>query len=418
MIYIIKYRLYFNTILPLLLLLLFSCKTKEIAPTPLSQEIYDINTLIVDEDIRGLISLYPALKEHKDYAYHSILSDFNLENYSYEKLLELYYLSRHDSLLCDGFTSIIEKREYTIIDSLASKTIDEIALYYKYHPKQHHFLNTFIENCIMANIENMDYAEIKYLVHIFRNTIFHDRLNEERVKQKKGLEKQIKEHISEYVKSENESLNYLEMSMRIYIITYLYEQYPNIINSIIDNDLPEAHQSIIDLVNSVINKHISQSRIKEYVGSEINKYFQEINGIREETLSSLTFDTIYDSDYILKEMQPDNSINIKYNPYPLYKISEIQNETDGLGLALSIASFFGNFIPGGILLDAIDLGYGIHSEKKRAKEQIPYIEDFSEDFRINLEKAADTYVNNILLEVRKRIAKSQKNFKTLYYELY
>lgn len=116
MIYRIKYRLYFNTILPLLLLLLFSCKTKEIAPTPLSQEIYDINTLIVDEDIRGLISLYPALKEHKDYAYHSILSDFNLENYSYEKLLELYYLSRHDSLLCDGFTSIIEKREYTIID--------------------------------------------------------------------------------------------------------------------------------------------------------------------------------------------------------------------------------------------------------------------------------------------------------------
>lgn len=419
MVHRIKHWLHTGTMLLLLvLILLSSCKTKEIAPTPLPQEIYDINVLIIDEDIKGLISLYTTLKEHKEYAFQSILCDFNIEKYSYEELLELYNLTKQDSLLRDGFSAIIEKLEYDIIDSLLDRTIEDIALHYKSHPKQQHFLDRFIEDCIMANIENMDYAEIKYLVHTFRNTTFHARLNNERIKQRKELDAQVKRHIQEYIKSENESLSYLEISLKTYIITYLYEQYPTIINSIIDQDLPKNHQSIIDQTNSVIYSNISQKHIKDYIEDEINKYFHEINDIRKSALSSLTLDPISNCNYLIKDVKLKDDINIQYNPYPLYRISEIQNETDGIGLALSLVSFFGSFFPGGIILDAIDLGYGIHSEKKRSKEQLPYIEEFSENFRINLERTADTYVSNVLQETSKIVTKSQRTFKTLYNELY
>ena len=69
-------------------------------------------------------------------------------------------------------------------------------------------------------------------------------------------------------------------------------------------------------------------------------------------------------------------------------------------------------------MDALDLGYGIRSEKKRSEKQIPHIKAFSEDFRIKMEKAADNYINEILKDLYTNFNKSQKTFSTIYYELY
>lgn len=398
--------------------LFFSCKSKEIVIPPQHQEISKINTYIANDDIEGLIRFYPNLLVHKDYAYYSCFSDFEIDKYTYEKVFNLYNLAGRDSSLHEGFGAILQQRENMIINSLLNKPIDEIADYYFEHPLQHRFLNSFIEESVMTNMEKMSYFEIKYMAHIFKETKFFDRLFDLRLKLKKNANKQIRKDIRDYIKSESESLNYLELSIRTYLLTYLYERYPLVINSIIDEDLPKNQNEILSLINVCVNKHISTNYIDGYVENEVSRYIQEINKARDRALSSLALQEIRNKNYLLQNKNNNHHIKIKFNPEPLYEISKIQNETDGWGVALSIASFLGSFMPGGILLDALDLGYGIHSEKKRSEKQIPYIKTFSEDFRIRMEKSVDSYVDGLMKDIKTNLKKSQNLFSSIYYELY
>ena len=414
-----KFSLYIKVTLLLgSILILHSCKSKEIIIPALHEEIYEVNTYVANDDLEGLIQLYPSLLVHKDYAYHSIFCDFDYQKYNYEQLLKLYNKVQKDTLLQEGFEAILEQKENVIIDNLINQPIDEVAEYYFDHPFQHCFLNTFIEECIISNMEKMDYFEIKYIANIFKNSIFYDRLQKQRMKLKNSMSKEIKKNIKNYIKAEYESLNYLELSIRTYITTYLYEKFPLVINDIIDKDLPEDKNEITTLTESLINKHISNYHINNYIKNETERYVNEINNVRKQTLLSVALEHFPSNNYLLQNSQNYKYLNIKYNPQPLYEISKIQNEIDGIGVALSIASFFGSFIPGGIILDALDLGYGIRSEKKRSEKQIPHIKAFSEDFRIKMEKAADNYINDILKDLYTNFNKSQKTFSTIYYELY
>ena len=401
-----------NTLKLLILLLLFSCKSKEFTPIPLHEEIYKINAHIADDDIKGVILLYPNLANHKDYAYHSILSEFNLDRYNYEELYELYNLTLKDSLLYDGFGSIMEKRENTIIESLLNSTIDEIGTYYSTHPLQHHFLDKFIEETIIANIDSMDYFEIKYVAHSFKNTKFYDCLKRRQTKLKNKTSTQINKNISEYIKSENENLAYLEMSIKTFVITYLYEQFPLIISSIADLEFPANYNEIIKVTDQSIYNHISRTYITDYVKNETRNYFQRINKTREQALSSISLEPIKNSTYLLNEITV-GSIDIKYDASPLCSISEIQNEKDAIGTLLSVASIFG-----GVLLDIADIGYSIHTEKNKSEKMLPYYNSFANSFCYELERAANCYTNKILEKIRKQLTISQKSFKALYYEIY
>ena len=103
-----------------------SCKSKEIIQQ-IHPEIYKVNTCIATDDIAGLINLYHEITEHKDYAYLSIFCDFDMNEYNYEKLLDLYNFAKQDSQLKEGFEIIIEEREDFIINELINKPIDEVA---------------------------------------------------------------------------------------------------------------------------------------------------------------------------------------------------------------------------------------------------------------------------------------------------
>ena len=413
------FRFYINTLLLFCTFsVFFSCKSKEIVIPPLHKEIYDVETYVVNDNIDGLIQLYPKLLVHKDYAYQSIFCEFDFNKYSYEKLQRLYNLAKCDSALQEGFEAILTQRENIIINDLINKPIDEIAQYYFSHKSQHCFLNTFIDESIMSNIDNMNYFEVKYIAYIFEGSIFYNKLQDRRLKLKKELNKKIRKDVKDYVKTETESLNYLELSIKTYILTYLYEQFPLVINAIIDEDLPQYNSEIIALTEAYINKYISSNHINNYIENEINRYVKEINKAREQVISSLALGGNVRKEYLLQNKQDKRYIKIKYNPQPLFEISKIQHEKDGLGIALGIASFLGSFVPGGILLDALDLGYGIHSEKKRSNKQVPYIKSFTENFRIEMEKTYTNYLNNILRKLKTNFNNSQKKFSNIYYEIY
>ena len=396
---------------------LSSCKSKEIIQ-PIHPEIYKVNTCIAADDIAGLINLYHEITEHKDYAYLSIFCDFDMREYNYEKLLDLYNIAKEDSLLKEGFEIIIEEREDFIINELINKPIDEVAQYYLQHPQQHRFLDTFIEESLISNIDNMDYFELKSLSHSFKETQFFDKVDRKRKELKKKMSKQIKKDLSEYTKSESESLNYLELSIKTFLATHLYEKYPMIMEDIFENDLPKDYYNIESFANGIIDKYISNQAIEEFIRNEINKYSQEINNTRKEILSSVTFEDIPNNGYQFLFELRQRPLRIGCNSYTLYSISKIQNEKDRVGTALSVASFLGSFVPGGVILDAIDLGYGIRSAKKRSQKQIPYINSFTEDFRMRMENAAEYYTNEIMRAIRERYKKSQKEFSKIYYELY
>ena len=105
-----------------------SCKSKEIIQ-PIHPEIYKVNTCIASDDIAGLINLYHEITEHKDYAYLSIFCDFDIREYNYEKLLDLYNIAKEDSLLKEGFEIIIEEREDFIINELINTVYNSVRMW-------------------------------------------------------------------------------------------------------------------------------------------------------------------------------------------------------------------------------------------------------------------------------------------------
>lgn len=199
---------------------------------------------------------------------------------------------------------------------------------------------------------------------------------------------------------------------------YLYEQYPKIVNAIIDLDFPKEQYKIEQKVNDIISQNISQDYIVSKIKKEITDYIEQINETRKNNLYSITEEYIGSDMFINTNTFKFNVIPISYNINTLCEISKIQNESDGWGTALSIISFLGNFTPASLLLDAVDLGYGIYSEKKRSEKQLPYLQKFNEDFLNNINISGTSYVDKIVGNIRKEVKKSQVVFKKKYYEYY
>lgn len=397
--------------------LMSACKSKDIIAIPMSDEVYKINCDLSENNLTELIQDYALYPIHKEYTYNVIFGDFDYSLLTYTELLS-YRNSVSDEELKEGFNSIIEERQQNIILELSQKTVEEFIAHYKLHEDQHDFLDEYISSSLIANIDNMEYDEVKYLSHIFENTKFHTPFAERRMEIKKGLSSKIKADIAAFEKAESELINEMDAALKMSILSYLRGKYPTIINKIIDVDFPEDHASIRAIANNIIDSDISQIYLLNAAKIETSNYALRINKIREERLESISYENIDNIPFVDTGKLRINDLKIPYNPGPLYAISKIQNKTDALGTALGVISFLGNFTPAALLLDAIDLGYGIYSAKKRSKEQVPYLESFSKSFLDSMNRSGNSFVNQITYQIKKEVKKSQSQFKKMYYECY
>ena len=411
----IKFKLAI-VILSVFCILLSSCKSKDIIANPMSEDMYQINTDLLNNDLPALIKDYTKYPLYKNYTYNVIFGDIDFNKFTYTELLE--YRDTEIAELKDGFNAVIEQRQQTIIDSLSEGSIDKLVLHYKTNLNQHDFLDDFINQTLVSNINEMEYPEIKYLAKRFEDTKFFEKFHSKRIELKNQMSKQIKKDIDSYAKTEIELINYLDLSIRTSVMYYLYEQYPKIVNAIIDLDFPKEQYKIEQKVNDIISQNISQDYIVSKIKKEITDYIEQINETRKNNLYSITEEYIGSDMFINTNTFKFNVIPISYNINTLCEISKIQNESDGWGTALSIISFLGNFTPASLLLDAVDLGYGIYSEKKRSEKQLPYLQKFNEDFLNNINISGTSYVDKIVGNIRKEVKKSQVVFKKKYYVYY
>lgn len=396
--------------------LLSSCKSKEIIATPMSEDMYQINTDLLNNDLPALIEDYTKYPLYKNYTYDVIFGDIDFNKFTYTELLE--YRNSEIVELKDGFNAVIEQRQQMIIDSLSTGSINNLALHYKTNLNQRDFLDDFISQTLISNINEMEYPEIKYLSEIFKDTKYFENFHRKRNELKKQMSKQIKKDIDSYVKTEIELINYLDLSIRTSLMYYLYEQYPKIVTEIIDLDFPKERDKIKQKVNHIITQRISQGYIVSKMKKEISNYLEQINASRRNNFHSITDEHVSSNAFINTNKFKFSVMPISYNINTLCEISKIQNESDGCGTALSIISFLGNFTPAALLLDAVDLGYGIYSEKKRSEKQLPYIQKFSEDFLNRISISGTSYIDKIIENIRKEVKKSQIVFKKKYYEYY
>lgn len=398
----------------------YSCKsTKDIPYIPLPVE-NAIHESFKKDDVRELIVHYLNYPEYRNRLSGYLIYDRTYDNETYKDLLDYKQLAQNDTFLNEAYDNIIKQREYEVLTYLSKCSLNEIADYYQSHYDEKCFLKPAIENTLLKGIENYDYNSLRQLHISFIETDFNEQIDVVYLKAKKRIHAELNEQLPNYFKKEADIIKIYREQTKHKIEQYLSVPIENIVDQMLEDDLPEEEYKINQLFMQVFNNNVQHTQIFQIINNNINECIELINENRTCYLNTLMEGEEYygyklDKKYIKVNFEFDNPA------HHLYELSKIQNKTDWTGWGLSAASLAANLFSFGTLgnvIDAIDIGRSMKNAKEEIDISKKYVKRFVEALNYEIEQAIQKSVNISFKSINSDFKQSQNNFKTVIYENY
>lgn len=409
-------------VLDIFILLLCSCgSNKELAyqyhPPTKEEEIIDEH--LVNNNIEALIE---DCINYPDYSFNIsnyLLYEIDYSDFDYSLLLRYQRLSKHDSILSSGYESLIAQKEKHILSMISEMTLQDIASYYKNKTLEQSFLRPVLCDAFTRIIDTLQYAEIKTIFKTFSTTDIGDSIAPYYMEARKAIKPKITKSYNEYCTIEKEVRDYYLEKTKEELDYYVANCIEKFIENLFSDDLPRKKEKINGRFNESFEKNFSKKQMSFIVNKNIKEMTSIINsgrysimeGLSEKIVDSSWYYVHYKGSYINNEYS--NSLDIA----DLYKISEIQNRVDWLGITLGTVSLFvGGWA--GLALSVLDVYHGVKDVKGKAAEALPYMRSFITKTQKYLEDMSNYYISIGYKTYDSERSKSSNTFKDKIYEVY
>lgn len=125
---------------------------------------------IVKGDVIALIQDNTKYPQSREQITKYLTNDVDYSKKSYQELVTYRSFAKDDPILFENYSSLVEMRENTIIESLYDMDIKEIASYYIQHRDEHVFLKPFLYDSYVDALESLPYQTAKKVNMEFANT--------------------------------------------------------------------------------------------------------------------------------------------------------------------------------------------------------------------------------------------------------
>ena len=268
-----------------------------------------VTTAIAGDDVEELIVdsyKYPKQSENiKNY-----LTSKDYMSASYGDLMLYREISIYDEQLYDYFSDVIGQKEDSIVSSLSTMGIHEIAEYYKAKEDEHNFLNEILYETFVANSDDLSYDDVKAMYTAFISTDLEEPLRDKYIARRdliypyaeiygeeyedsilnllSGMEIQ---QVGNYYKSHSYDQKFLKPILQN---TYLadindleYQDVKGLANAFASTDLAEVFIPKYDSIRTALRPLVEES-INAYVTAEQELLTAYKSYAYEETMNYLT----------------------------------------------------------------------------------------------------------------------------------
>lgn len=268
-----------------------------------------VATAIAGDDVEELIIdsyKYPKQSESiKNY-----LTSKDYMSASYGDLILYREISIYDEQLYDYFSNVIGQKEDSIVSSLSTMGIHEIAEYYKAKEDEHNFLNEILYETFVTNSDDLSYDDVKAMYAAFISTDLEEPLRDKYIARRdliypyaeiygeeyedsilnllSGMEIQ---QVGNYYKSHSYDQKFLKPILQN---TYLadindleYQDVKGLANAFASTDLAEVFIPKYDSIRTALRPLVEES-INAYVTAEQELLTAYKSYAYEETMNYLT----------------------------------------------------------------------------------------------------------------------------------
>lgn len=403
-------------------MLLVSCRSKDelvysYHPPTIEEEIIDEH--LSKNDIEALIEDCIKYHDYSTAIANYLLYDIDYTNADYSLLTHYQDLALQDSILFNGYESLIILKEEKILDHVSKLDIDGIADYYKTNPSEQSFLRPVLCDAFLTIIDTLQYVDIKTLYNSFKNTDIGDSISPYYIEMRETIKPVITNSYEAYCTTEKEIKEYYKEKAKEELDLYVANHIETFIEAIFDKDLPRKQEKINEKFKTSFYHSFSMNSMIEIVNTNITELTSVLNAGRIDFIESLSeegvdntrFTIPYEVSYIKNDFQKVMNIS------DLYKISEIQHKIDWFGLVLGAASFFtGGWA--GLALSVLDIHHGVKDVKGKAAKALPYIQSFVTKTQTYLEDVSSYCITEGFSQYDRKSVQSSNNFKEVIYEIY
>lgn len=371
-----------------------------------------------DNNIESLIYDYTCQSKLNSRIYAHLDSIHPYTSCSYGKLNQYAKLSNTNQDLKKLFEDKVLQYETDVLSGFSSKSVREIADYYKSHTDEHVFLNDAIQQVYVGQMDSMEYTQIRELDRCFRHTIFSDTIHVVRMTVKETLMPSVKKAVNDYCKKELDMLALVvDNTCKKNALQFMPYAMDKIADKMLDENLPESSQSIAALYQKAWSTYYPKDSIQGMVNNELRNLSEELYEGRKVLASELDDFVPKASEVYLKAPQL-SSAKAKCPIKTLLRLSQVQHQSSGFSLKnflLGAAGFFVGGLPG-IALSAYDIYSSYQDAKTEANAMSPYIKAVIKQIGKNINSSIVQDVHNSHLRVKKTLINNQERFKKSIYD--
>lgn len=403
-------------------MLLVSCRSKDelvysYHPPTIEEEIIDEH--LSRNDIEALIKDCIKFQDYSTPIVNYLLYDIDYANADYSLLIHYQDLAQHDSVLYNGYESLIIQKEEKILNYISNLDIEGIADYYKTNPSEQSFLRPVLCDAFLTIIDTLQYVDIKTLYNTFEKTDIGDSIAPYYLEMREAIRPVITNSYEAYCATEKEIKEYYKEKAEEELGLYVSSHIEAFIEALFDKDLPRKQEKINEKFKSSFYQSFSPNSMIDIVNTNITELNSVLNAGRIDFIESLSEEVVDKARFTIP-----NEVNYIKNDFQkiinisdLYKISEIQHRIDWSGLVLGAASLFtGGWA--GLALSVLDIHHGVKNVKGKAAEVMPYIQSFVTKAQTYLEDASSYYISEGFSQYDRKSVQSSNNFKEVIYEIY
>lgn len=371
-----------------------------------------------NNNIESLIYDYTCQSKLNSRIYEHLDSIYLYTPCSYGKLNHYVELSNSNQDLKKLFKDKVLKYETDVLSSFSSKSVREVADYYKSHIDEHVFLNDAIQQVYVGQMDSMEYTQIRELDRCFRHTVFSDTIHVVRMTKKEALMPSVRKVVDDYCKKELEMLAIVAgNTCKEKALQFMPYAMDKISDKLLDNDLPESSQSIATLYQKAWSAYYPKDRIQSMVNNELRDLSEELYEGRKVLASELD-DFIPKAAEVYLKVPLLSSSKAKCPIKTLLRLSQIQHQSSGFSLKnflLGAAGFFVGGLPG-MALSAYDIYSSYKNAQTEANSMAPYIKAAINQIGKNINNSIVQDVRNSHLKAKKSLINNQERFKKSVYD--
>ncbi len=457
------------------------------------EQLYDYFTDIIGQKEDSIVSILSTMGIHEIAEYYKAKEDeqnflneilyetfvTSSDDLSYDELKALYaeftsteleeplrdkYIARRE--LIYPYAEIYgEEYEDSILNLLSGMEIQQVGNYYKSHSYDQKFLKPILQNTYLADINDLEYQDIKGLANAFASTDLAEVFIPKYDSIRTALRPLVEESINAYVTAEQElltayksyayeeTMNYLTNASQEIIATYIMPSLGEYWDAFWDNPTDfllnvgkGMVDGIVDAAKSVYNffvglfsdsdkgkkkgseetydkmfyrtyaSHISKKKIISTIDKYVSEARNELNDARNSFVYEMTGRRNANATNIKKsENKECPTFKLPSNISEMKKIYDRQNEDDVVGDVMEVASW----IPVvGDVISLIEIGKSLYEYDSDAKYVKKKLEAFQYKMNEHISQMAEFYTDAIFDEMSENTIKSRNNLKKYIYENY